>query len=137
MQNAKLDTRCEIADHFVDDLVAAAITSNNSKVQQAAKILQAWDRRADSTSVGTLIFLSWVSNIGTDGTNIGGFAEPLDDLRPLETPRGFNFPARALKVLERVASDIESRYGTLEIPWGDVLKFPTVCVITHFSTVPS
>jgi acyl-homoserine-lactone acylase len=91
----KLDTRCELADQFVDDLVAAAAAHGGASARRAAAVLAAWDRRADAASVGTLLFLQWATAVGPAGAGIGGFAAPLDDRRPLDTPRGFAEPARA------------------------------------------
>ena len=67
-------------------------------------MLERWDRRADAQSVGTLLFLHWVTAAGATGEGIGGYATPLDDLQPLETPRGFNDPVRAVQTLEKVRS---------------------------------
>ena len=53
----------------------------------------------------------------------GGFALPLDDSRPLETPRGFAQPARAVATLHAVAAAVERDYGSLSVPWGEVLRF--------------
>ena len=126
MKACKLDTRCELADQFVDDLVAAARTHGGARAKAAAAVLERWDRRADADSVGTLIFLHRATAAGATGANIGGFAVPLDDRRPLETPRGFADPARAVAALEDVAAEMERTYGTLEVKWGDALRFPPV-----------
>ena len=126
MKACKLDTRCELADQFVDDLVAAARAHGGARAKAAAAVLERWDRRADADSVGTLIFLHWATNAGATGSGIGGFAVPLDDRRPLDTPRGFADPARAVAALEDVAAEMERTYGTLEVKWGDALRFPPV-----------
>ena len=70
--------------------------------ESCAGVLERWDRRADGHSIGTLLFLKWASAVGANGEGIGGFATPLDDLRPLETPRGFNNPERAVQTLNEV-----------------------------------
>lgn len=133
MKACKLDTRCELADQFVDDLVAAARAHGGERAKTAAAVLERWDRRADADSVGTLIFLHWATAAGATGANIGGFAVPLDDRRPLETPRGFADPARAVAALEDVAAEMERTYGTLEVKWGDALRFPPVRANTGVS----
>ena len=70
--------------------------------ESCAGVLERWDRRADGDSIGTLLFLKWATAVGADGEGIGGFATPLDDLRPLQTPRGFNNPERAVQALIEV-----------------------------------
>lgn len=121
----KLDTRCELADQFVDDLVAAAIAHGSDRAKKAAAVLASWDRRADAASVGTVMFLHWAMAVGATGQKIGGFVVPLDDRRPLETPRGFVEPARAVAALDEVAARMEEEYNTLEVTWGEVMRFPT------------
>ena len=76
--------------------------------------------------MGTLIFLHFMTAATATGSGVGGFATPLDDRRPLETPRGFADPSRAVAALDEVAVAIEAEYGTLEVAWGDALRFPTV-----------
>jgi acyl-homoserine-lactone acylase len=56
----KLSTHSEIADHFVDDLVAAVRESGTAKVREAAEILAKWDRQGEATSNGTLLFLRFM-----------------------------------------------------------------------------
>ena len=66
----KLDTHCELADQFVDDLVAAARAhggGSSGALEQAAAVLEQWDRRADGGSVGMLLFFHWASAVGATG----------------------------------------------------------------------
>ena len=51
------------------------------------------------------------------------FKVPTDDKRPLDTPRGFKDPAKAMAVLDTVAAEVEKEYGALAVKWGDVLRF--------------
>lgn len=49
---------------------------------------------------------------------------PLDDRRPLDTPRGFAAPARAAAALDAVAAELEAGpWGTVSVPWGQALRF--------------
>ena len=70
----KLSTRSEIADHFVDDLVAAARQHGSSRAKEAAEILARWDRQGETTSDGAFLFLRFVQGAGTNFQNIGGYA---------------------------------------------------------------
>ena len=58
---------------------------------------------------------------GQTFASIGGFKVPTDDRRPLETPRGFNDPAKAMATLDTVAGEVEKEYGSLNVKWGDVM----------------
>ena len=60
---------------------------------------------------------------GSAFDDIGGFKVPTDDRRPLDTPRGFKDPAKAMALLDKVAGDVEKEYGALAVKWGDVMRF--------------
>lgn len=119
----KLSTRVETADQFVDDLVIAARREGTARARRAADVLEKWDRHADATSDGMLLFYRFMQEAGGGFQAIGGYALPTDDRRPLRTPRGFADPTKAVATLERAAAGIEKEYGTLRVPWGDVLRF--------------
>ena len=118
----KLSTRSEIADHFVDDLVAAARHSGAPKAQEAAEILAKWDRQGETTSDGTLLFLRFIQAAGNGFRAIGGYAVAADPKQPLTTPRGFADPVKAVRLLEEEARRLEAEYDTLHVVWGDVIR---------------
>jgi len=119
----KLSTRMETADDFVEDLVATARKLGTERAKRAADILEKWDRQAEATSDGTLLFYRFMQAAGQNFQAIGGYAVPLDDRRPLETPRGFADPARAAAALDTVAEQMEKEYASLHVLWGDVFRF--------------
>ena len=86
-------------------------------------MLAAWDRQAEVDSDGMLLFYKFMTAAGPAFAEIGGFKVPTDDRRPLDTPRGFKDPARAMALLDTVAGEVEKEYGTLAVKWGDVLRF--------------
>jgi acyl-homoserine-lactone acylase len=118
----KLSTRSEIADHFVDDLVAAAQAHGSAKAKEAAAILAKWDRQGETTSDGAFLFLRFVQGAGNNFQSIGGYAVAPDPRQPLTTPRGFANPAQAAALLEREARRLEDEYDTLHVIWGDVIR---------------
>ena len=119
----KLSTRLETADQFVDDLVSTARKQGTDRAKRAADVLEKWDRQAEGTSDGILLFYKFMLEAGSDFGRIGGFAVPTDDRQPLTTPRGFADPAKAMAALDTVAGQIETEYGKLNVPWGDVMRF--------------
>ena len=123
IKKGKLDTHVETADQFVDDIVAAAKARGTATAKRAADVLAKWDRQAEVDSVGMLVFYKFMTAAGASFDKIGGFKVPTDDRRPLETPRGFKDAAKAMALLDQVAASIEKEYGTLEVKWGDVLRF--------------
>jgi acyl-homoserine-lactone acylase len=123
VKRGKLSTRLETADQFVDDIVTTARMMGTDRAKKAAGVLEKWDREAEVGSVGTLLFYKFMTAAGSGFENVGGFKVPTDDRRPLETPRGFKDPAKAMVVLDTVARDVEKEYSTLEVKWGDVMRF--------------
>lgn len=123
VRNGKLSTRVETADQFVDDIVSTARERGTERARRAADVLARWDRQAEADSDGMLLFYRFMTAAGAAFADIGGYAVPVDDARPLETPRGFKEPARAMALLDSVAGEIEKEYGTLSVKWGDVLRF--------------
>ena len=119
----KLSTRVETADQFVDEIVATAKARGTARAKKAADVLAKWDRQGEVDSDGMLLFFKFMTAAGSSFENIGGFKVPTDDAKPLETPRGFKDPAKAMAALDTVAAEVEKDYGTLSPKWGDVLRF--------------
>jgi len=119
----KLSTHLETADQFVDEIVATAKAMGTDRARRAADLLAQWDREAEVSSTGTLLFYKFMIAAGNSFDAIGGFKVPTDDRRPLETPRGFKDPVKAMAMLDRVAGDVEKEYGSLSVKWGDVMRF--------------
>jgi acyl-homoserine-lactone acylase len=118
----KLSTHSEIADHFVDDLVAAARQNGTPKAKEAAEILAKWDRQGETTSDGAFLFLRFMQAAGNNFQAIGGYAVRADPREPLTTPRGFANPARAVALLDTEARRLETEYDTMHVIWGDVTR---------------
>jgi acyl-homoserine-lactone acylase len=118
----KLSTHVETADQFVDDLVSAAQHLGTPKAKQAAEILATWDRAADATSDGTLLFYRFLLAAGTSFQSLGGYAVAIDESHPLTTPRGFADAGKAVAALDAVAQSLEKDYGSMHVLWGDVLR---------------
>ena len=119
----KLSTHVETADQFVDEIVSTAKAMGTDRAKRAADVLAKWDREAEVGSEGTLLFYKFMTAAGQSFASIGGVKVPTDDRRPLETPRGFKDPAKAMAVLDSVAGEVEKEYGALSVKWGDVLRF--------------
>ena len=122
LKEMKLSTRSEVADHFIDDLVAAARQHGGSKAKEAAEILAKWDRQGNNASDGAFLFLRFIQAAGNSFQNIGGYAVPPDPRLPLTTPKGFADPAKAAALLDREAHRLEDEYDTMHVIWGDVVR---------------
>lgn len=120
----KHSTRAELADRILDDLLKAVGASGSAKAKKAAAVLKAWDRNTDATSRGALLFLYWAGRfMGPTLSDQSGFAIPYSLKEPLTTPRGILDPAGAVRHLESAAFAMESDFGALDTPWGDVMKY--------------
>ena len=118
----KLSTHVEAADQFADDLIAIGRKMGTDRAQQAAEVIARWDRAADNDSDGTLLFYRFLLAAGPSFRAIGGYAVPIDEHRPLDTPRGFANPSKAAALLDAVAGEFEMQYGSLHVKWGDVIR---------------
>jgi acyl-homoserine-lactone acylase len=117
----KLSTRMELADRILDDLIAAARAHAGELARRAADVLEAWDRSADAESRGAVLFAAW-ARAWTEATRGNGYATGWSEALPRTTPDGLADPAAAAGTLEAVAAQVQSKYGTLEVPWGVVYR---------------
>lgn len=114
----KHDTRMEAAERFLDDLLAAADKYPDRGAAEAAKVLAAWDRKTETDSRGAVLFASWWDNVRGSM-----FSVPWSPEHPNSTPSGLNDPVKAVELLKKAADDVLSRYGSLDVKWGDVYRF--------------
>jgi acyl-homoserine-lactone acylase len=116
----KHSTHSEVADHVLDDLIAAAAQYGSENGKKAAEVLRAWDRSTETESRGAALFNAWASAMGRSP---GIFAQAFDLKQPLDTPRGLKDPQAAVRVLETAAAQVQSGFGRLDVPWGEAYRF--------------
>lgn len=120
----KHSTHLELADRLLDDLFSAAETFGTERAREAASVLKAWDRCADSESRGALLFEVFASKLlGTRYADRSVFSTAPDWTHPLDTPRGLKDPAEAARLLDDAAAETIERYGSLDAPWGEFRRF--------------
>ncbi len=117
----KHSTRMELADRVLDDLLPAARQGNATAVQ-AANVLSAWDRCADASSRGAVLFQAFVRELNRRSGRRGPFALRWDESAPLTTPDGLSDPAVAVAALEAAAAHVEATYDAMDVAWGDVYR---------------
>ncbi len=113
----KHSTRMELADRVLDDLFPAVQQYGSALAKEAAKVLDTWDRTADSGSRGGVLFEAWVKAMQGEI-----FAKEWQADAPFTTPDRLKDPQAAAAALEKAALDIKEKYGALDIPWGDVYR---------------
>ncbi|WP_213804374.1 penicillin acylase family protein [Granulicella sp. dw_53] len=124
MIERKFSTRVELADRILPDLLAAAEKYGTPQARQAAAVLAKWDRLTEANSRGAVLFYAWARQfMGPTLASQAGFATPYALASPMTTPAGLKDPAKAAQQLDAAASETMHDFGSLDIPWGDVMRF--------------
>ena len=118
----KMDTRMELADRLLDDLISSAIASEDELLNKASTVLYDWDRCANNDSKGAILFKKWVDAVGFKIDNSELFKIPWDETNPIKTPYGIKNIEFALETLKSVALDMIDKYDSLNVAWGDVYR---------------
>ncbi|UCC25658.1 MAG: penicillin acylase family protein, partial [Gemmatimonadales bacterium] len=117
----KNSPRMLVAERLVTDLVQAGLASGApSRARDAARVLARWDRTADATSRGGVLFKTWERLYRTAVDTASYWREPWTPERPMETPAGLGDPEAALEALAAAADSMEARGWALNVPWGEV-----------------
>ncbi len=131
-----------LADRVLPDLLLAAGKSGNATAVAAARVLAAWDRKADADSKGAVLFERWWTIVSVDPAiakdDTIDFYHPHPAFRvgwnasdPLETPSGLADAAACIPDLIAAAQQVQAHYGALDAAWGDVHK---TVLVTHNPT---
>ncbi len=124
----KLSTRMEMADRLLPDLLKAADDFGTARAKQAAALLRTWDRQAEANSRGALLFYTWAQRFVSPSVSMvpdsarKNFAITYDITKPLTTPAGLANPREAASMLDEAAAETIKTYGSLDRPWGDVMR---------------
>jgi acyl-homoserine-lactone acylase len=114
----KMNTGMEAADRFLNDLLLAAESYPDATALKACKVLKAWDRKTDAGSRGAILFAAWWDEIRSNM-----FSVPWNADDPVNTPRGLKDQKQAVELLVKAANDVEKKYGSLDLAWGDLYRF--------------
>ena len=112
------NTGMETADRFLDDLLAAVEKHPDTTAIKAAEILKSWDKSTDVKSSGAVLFAAW-----WDKVRGNMFLIPWDSKEPATTPDGLNDPKQAVELLIKAFGEVQNKYGSANIAWGDVNRF--------------
>lgn len=138
----KESTYFTLADRILPDLIAAAQASGNPVAQKAAAVLAGWDRTAEPSSKGAVLFEAWYGIVYQDPNVVKDttidFYTPHPEFRvgwtpsdPLHTPYGLAYQPQLLVDLVEAAQGVLANFGALDVAWGDVHK---IVLATHNST---
>ncbi|HUF28785.1 MAG TPA: penicillin acylase family protein [Gemmatimonadaceae bacterium] len=113
--------RMLLADRVKPDLVAAVrATSPSGTVAEALTLLQRWDNTTAPDSRGGVLFQMWWQQYTRGLQPDSAFARPWSPDAPVATPAGLRDPPRAAEAFARAVEEATSRYGSFDVPWGDV-----------------
>jgi acyl-homoserine-lactone acylase len=111
-----------LADRVLHDLLPAAKASSLGSVRAAASVLDAWDRQADSSSKGAVLFTQWWAEYGRRRRGQPLYAVPWSEQSPRATPDGLADTASAVAALGAAADSVSKRYGSADVAWGTVYR---------------
>ena len=116
-------THVEMADRVLPDLISAVRLYGDGLANNAADVLQAWDRTTDANSQGAVLFYQWEQEIlQANSPQSDLFATLWQEPNPLDTPTGLASPISAVQKLDQAATYVLSRWGSLDVPWGNVYR---------------
>jgi acyl-homoserine-lactone acylase len=120
----KHDTRMELADRVLDELITAARASGSATASSAADVLARWDRQANADSRGALLFHFWALRAGPGYPMLNAplFAVPWRPDSAITTPHQLADPARAVQGLEAAAAFVEKTFGSLDAAYGGTMR---------------
>jgi acyl-homoserine-lactone acylase len=116
----KHSTRLELADRILDDLFKAIDEHGTETSKEAKAVLEKWDRNADAGSTGAVLFIQWAMAMNPYSERM--FAVKWDEKNPRKTPDGLADPKGAVAKLDDVASKLKTKYGTMAVPYGDIVR---------------
>jgi acyl-homoserine-lactone acylase len=113
--------RMLLADRVKDDLVkAVAAARPDGDLADALALLRRWDNTAGPSSRGAALFELWWSRYSQGRPAAQQFSAVWSETDPVRTPRGLADPSRAIEALAWAAAEARTRYGRLDVAWGEI-----------------
>jgi acyl-homoserine-lactone acylase len=120
MLELKHSPRMLAAERMLDDLLAAIEASDDrEELDEAHRVLAAWDRTAAAASRGGVLFARWFDSY-EEVADTMVFREAWTAERPIETPTGVGSPGKAVAALRFSVQDMRAAGIALDAAWGDV-----------------
>lgn len=102
---------------------AAPGDSFKTNLEQPVEILKRWDRTSATTSVATTLAIEWATRLATK------MPPSKTDREATNAIANFNWLAahvssrEKLEMLQQTVTDLQQRFGTWRMAWGDVNRF--------------
>lgn len=116
----KHSMRMLLADRVKPDLLRAVKASApDATVAAAAALLDKWDNTVAPASRGGVLFEAWWRRYLAQARD-SAYAEKWSLEKLTATPRGLGKPALAVETFAWAVEDVQKRYGSVDVAWGDV-----------------
>ncbi len=122
MLKYKMDTKMELADRIINDLLKLTANANDDIIILAGKVLSNWDRQTNKDSKGAVLFKAWTDSVKFFVNKGELFEGGWEEEKAMNTPFGLNPSKDYLGPLKSAAESVLQKYGRLDIPWGEVYR---------------
>jgi acyl-homoserine-lactone acylase len=124
LKRYKWNSHIMLADRIKPFLVNAVLKHDNFKsdidLLKAVRALNAWDNSLGRNSRGGMLFLIWWNIYKYETEKI--FAVNWNEKNPLDTPYGIGDDTTAINALRKAVKEMESKYSSTTVPWGEIHK---------------
>jgi acyl-homoserine-lactone acylase len=116
----KFTMKLMLADRVKPDLIrlARGKTVDGVSLDEAVTALDHWDNTASRDAKGAMLFITFWEKYIHDAHPV--FAVEWSEEHPTSTPSGIGDTQLALKALAQAVTEMKQKYGSVEIPWGDI-----------------
>ncbi len=120
--------RMLLADRVKNELIQAVRTHREApadpRQDAALALLERWDNTASAESRGAVLFNEWWRIYtrtlgGGDEQDAIPFADEWAPDAPMDTPRGLADPDLAAQLFEDAIEETTSRFGSVDVAWGE------------------
>jgi acyl-homoserine-lactone acylase len=122
LMDYKMDTKMELSDRVLDDLLALTENSNDKIIIEASQVLSNWDRQTNGNSQGAVLFKAWVDSVKFFVNKSELFEGGWEEEKAMDTPFGLHPSVDYLSPLKSAAESVIKTYGQLDVPWGEVYR---------------
>ena len=122
------------------DAYAAAPDSTKKILQQPIALLQKWDRRSAVHSVATTLAVEWGTRMASYVPRPKTSEEATNAVGNVEAEVTHSTPEQKLRELQAVVLDLQQRYGSWKMEWGDICRYQRLTgkiVETYDDKLPS
>lgn len=116
----KFNMKLLLADRVKADLLklGRGRTVDGINLDEAENVLQAWDNTVARDSRGAMLFFTFWKLYRGKAHPV--FETPWNETQPAATPHGIGDNETALKSLVAAVKEMKEKYGSLEVPWGEI-----------------